>query len=83
MSRRRGTAAYGAASRSSTVTGKRYECSPYELEIYRSRLCSWTKSTPLGDSFRFLENIGLFLSVPEQVTSAPSYMVSNLLGVSA
>ena len=29
MSQQRGIAAYCAASRSLTVTGKRYECSPY------------------------------------------------------
>jgi hypothetical protein len=44
VSQRRGTAAYGAAFGSSTVTGKRYECSPH-LSL---------RSTALG---RFLDNV--------------------------
>ena len=86
MPQRRGTDTYCSTSRSSTATGKRYECPPYLIPrpLPRSRHdsignifeelrlrstpsgpFSWPKSTPLGEFFRFVENVGLFLSAPE------------------
>jgi hypothetical protein len=49
------------------------------LRFTRSGPFSWTNSTPLGDSFKFVENVRFFLSAPEQVASAPSYMGSNFI----
>src|ERR1700733_1553983 len=40
---------------------------------------SWTKSTPRKDSFRFAENLRLFLSAPKQTNSAPPYMGSKFI----